>query len=340
MSKNCQGCGLPLQSDQPELAGYAKSLDQAFCQSCFRLRHYRDFKRVRAEVDDGVVLDFVQSFNGTIFWIIDLMKLEQSLHPTLVRNLIGKDVVLLVNKRDLIPKTVSNTKLLHGVMRLLKDYPISFKEVLFVSAKNRNSLEPILPYLMVSDVAFVGCVNVGKSSVLNTLLDDDKLSVSPVASTTASIIELKINDFTLYDTPGLQNESDLVHHLSDDDLIMLSPQKTLKPQVFQIYEKQSLIFGGLGAITVEPDEKMVQIISYLPFPLKRVNPARIDSNLAQASYLKLNEPVYRSKKLPKTKEDTELEIFDAGFIVIKGAVKSLELYFDTKVNVVSRKAVI
>lgn len=340
MNENCQGCGLPLQSDHPELAGYAKSTDQTFCQSCFRLRHYRDFKRVRADVDDSVVLDFVQSFNGTIFWIIDLMKLEQSLHPTLVRNLIGKDVVLLVNKRDLIPKTVSNTKLLHGIMRLLKEYPISFKEVLFVSAKKRESLEPILPYLMIGDVAFVGCVNVGKSSVLNTLLDDDKLSVSPVASTTASIIELKINDFTLYDTPGLQNESELVYHLSDEDLILLAPQKTLKPQVFQIYEKQSLVFGGLGAITIEPDDKMIQVVSYLPFPLKRVNPERIDSNLAQASFLKREDAQYKTKKLPKTKEDIELEIFDAGFIVIKGAIKSLELYFDNKVNVVSRKAVI
>ena len=340
MSNNCQGCGLPLQDEHKDKAGYAKSLENEFCQSCFRLRHYRDFKRVKAEVNDDVVLDFVQEFEGTVFWIIDLMKLEQSLHPTLMRSLIGKDVVLLVNKRDLIPRTVSNTKLLHGIMRLVRDYPISFQDVLFVSAKNRASLEPVLPYLMLGDVAFVGCVNVGKSSVLNTLLDDDKLSVSPVASTTASIIELKINDFTLYDTPGLQNESELVYNLSDDDLVMLAPQKTLKPQVFQIYEKQSLVFGGLGAITIEPADKMIQIVSYLPFSIKRVNPTRIDANLEQAEFLKLENAHYRLKKLPKTKEDIELEIFDAGFIVVKGAIKSFELYFDPRVNTVTRKAVI
>lgn len=339
MKQKCEGCGLVLQTSDVHEPGYAKSEEHRFCQSCFRLRHYRDFKRVRAEVDDGVILDFVMEFEGTIFWIIDLMNIQQSLHPALIRHLSGKNVVLLINKRDLIPQSVSNRRLLHGIMRLLKPYPIQFTEVLFVSAKHRKSLEPILPYLLMGDVAFVGCVNVGKSSILNSLLNDDTLSVSPVASTTASIIELKVNDFTLYDTPGLQNESAITHRLSDEDLQALSPQKPIKPQVFQIYEEQALVLGGVFAVIVEPIDR-IQVVSYLPHNMKRVKANRIDANLKQAEFLQVDEPQYRRRSYPSSKEDVELEIYDFGMIVIKGGVKKIEVVAEKDLEYIYRKAVL
>lgn len=339
MKQKCEGCGLSLQTEDETQAGYAKSKEHRFCQSCFRLRHYRDFKRVRAEVDDGVILDFVMEFEGTIFWIIDLMNIQQSLHPALIRHLSGKNVVLLVNKRDLLPKSVSNRRLLHGIMRFLKPYPIQFMEVLFVSAKYRKSLEPILPYLLMGDVAFVGCVNVGKSSILNALLDDDSLSVSPVASTTASIIELKVNDFTLYDTPGLQNESAITHRLSEEDLVALAPQKPVKPQVFQIYEQQALVLGGVFAIVVEPVDR-IQVVSYLPHNMKRVKPDRIDANLKQSQFLKVDNPNYRRRSYPGSKEDVEIEIYDFGMIVIKGSVRKIEVIAEKDLEYIYRKAVL
>lgn len=339
MSQKCEGCGLTLQTSDVHKPGYAKAVDHRFCQSCFRLRHYRDFKRVRAEVDDGVILDFVMEFEGTIFWIVDLMNIQQSLHPALIRHLTGKNVVLLVNKRDLLPKSVSNRRLLHGIMRLLKPYPIQFMEVLFVSAKNRESLEPILPYLYMGDVAFVGCVNVGKSSILNTLLNDDSLSVSPVASTTASVIELEVNEFKLYDTPGLQNESVITYRLSEEDLVSLSPQKTVKPQVFQIYEKQALVLGGVFALIIEP-YKQSQIISYLPLDMKRVKPDRVDANLKQAEYLVVDSPSYRKKAYPSTKEDVEIEIYDFGMLIIKCGVKKIEVVAEKDMEYIYRKAVL
>ena len=339
MEHTCKGCGATLQTEDKELRGYAIATDHDYCQSCFRLRHYNDFKHVRADVNDGDILDFLVPFEGTVFWIIDLMNINQSMHPGLMRTLMNKKVVLLANKRDLLPKQVNHTKLLHGLMRAMKDFPLKFEEVQFVSAKKRESLEGILPYLEQGDVAFVGAVNAGKSSILNTLLAKDDLSVSPVASTTADVIEIKINDYTLYDTPGLQNESKLSHVLSDKSLLLLSPQKRLRPQTFQIYEKQSIVIADLGAITIDP-VKSCQVVVYLPLEAKRIKPERIDNNLKNASLKLLDDPKYRKRTWPKQKYNVDLEFFDLGFVNIQGEFKVLETNFDRNVEIIYRRALI
>lgn len=339
MSNVCKGCGALLQTENEKDQGYAINLDHDYCRSCFRLRHYRDFKHVRADVNDSDILDFVQNFDGTIFWIIDLLNINQSIHSGLIRALIGKKVVLLANKRDLLPKSVNETKLLHGLMRAMKDFPVTFEDVQFVSAKKRDTLQGILPYLALGEVAFVGAVNAGKSSLLNTLLSQDDLSVSPLASTTADVIEIKANDFTLYDTPGLQMESELVHHLSDEDLVSLAPDKTMKPQVFQIYEKQSIVIGNLGAITIEPQDN-IQVIAYLPTQCKRVKPDRIEANLKTASKLIVENPKYKKRQWPSKNHNVDLEIFDLGFVTIQGKFKVLETYFDKNVEIIYRRALI
>lgn len=341
MENTCKGCGAVLQTENKDKRGYAKTLDHEFCQSCFRLRHYSDFKHVRAEVNDGDILDFIQSFEGTVFWIVDLMNIDQSMHAGLMRSLLNKKVVLLANKRDLLPKQVNRTKLLHGLMRAMKNFPLKFEEVQFVSAKKRDSLEGILPYLEKGNVAFVGAVNAGKSSILNTLLGKDQLSVSPVASTTANVIEMKVNDFTLYDTPGLQNESKLTHVLSDEALLLLAPQKTLKPQTFQIYEKQSIVIANLGTITIDPaKDKDVQVVVYLPLEAKRIKPDRIENNLKNATLKLLEEPVYRKRSWPQQAYNVDLEFFDLGFVNIQGDFKVLETYFDKNVEIIYRRALI
>ena len=337
--KQCLGCGSPLQNQDKEGRGYALSVDHDYCQSCFRLRHYRDFKRVKAQVDDGSTLEFIQSFKGHIIWVLDVMHLNQSLHPGLLRSLRGKSVLLLVNKRDLLSQAVSDGKLKQNIMRQLKDEDIQLNDLIFASALKPKSLQDLHDYIADAPCAFVGCVNAGKSSVLNTLLGNDDLSVSPVASTTADVVKIETEDYTVYDTPGLSTETKLSEKLSDEALVMLSPHKTIKPQVFQIYEKQTLILGNLGAITVDP-VKTVNIVSYLPFPLKRVKPERMDANLELEHDFMVEDVKYRNRKWPHNDANIDIEIFDIGFINIQGQCKSIESKLDITAEAVYRKALI
>ena len=338
-NKKCLGCGITLQNQEKEGAGYVKDITQDYCQSCFRLRHYRDFKRVKQEVDTDKTTQFIEEFDGHIFWIVDIMHLNQSLHSGLIRALQNKSVVLLINKRDLLPNSVSDGKLRQSVMRLLKEYNIALQDLIFVSAKKPKSLDKLYPYLDDAPVAFVGCINAGKSSLLNALLEEDALSVSPVSSTTAGIIKIENDDYEVYDTPGFIQETKIVEKFNDDHLLMLAPQKPIKPMIIQIYEKQAIMIGNLGYIVVDP-VKTIVFVSYLPFKVKRVKPERADANLELQHDFMVEDSKYRTRNWPTADKRVDLEIFDVGFVSIQGALKSLETKMDVDADVILRKAII
>lgn len=70
------------------------------------------------------------------------------------------------------------------------------------------------------NVAIVGKPNVGKSSLLNKLVMDEKAIVTPIAGTTRDVIEasLSINGlkFNLYDTAGIHETKDQVEQIGVD----------------------------------------------------------------------------------------------------------------------------
>ena len=70
------------------------------------------------------------------------------------------------------------------------------------------------------DVAIIGKPNVGKSSLLNKLLDEDKAIVTDIAGTTRDIIEGKINlngfILNIIDTAGIRKTTDKVEQIGVD----------------------------------------------------------------------------------------------------------------------------
>ena len=70
------------------------------------------------------------------------------------------------------------------------------------------------------DVAIIGKPNVGKSSLLNKLLDEDKAIVTDIAGTTRDIVEGKINlngfILNIIDTAGMRKTTDKVEQIGVD----------------------------------------------------------------------------------------------------------------------------
>ena len=128
----------------------------------------------------------------------------------------GKPVVLEVNKVDSIQKYM---------MDVYEFYNLGIGEPFAISAANRQGLGDMLDEVVkhfpedtrededsdIPKIAIVGKPNVGKSSLINKLLGEDRVIVSDVAGTTRDAVDTKVTwnekDYIFIDTAGLRRKA-------------------------------------------------------------------------------------------------------------------------------------
>ncbi|MDO4994931.1 MAG: tRNA uridine-5-carboxymethylaminomethyl(34) synthesis GTPase MnmE [Bacteroidales bacterium] len=141
-------------------------------------------------------------------------------------------------------------------------------------------------------VAIVGKTNVGKSTLLNKLLGDDRAIVSEVHGTTRDTIEevMDINGvaFRIIDTAGLRKTTDVIEQIGIE--------RTRK----KIQEARIVVFLFDDAPTDEEQKEIEQIPKD-----KRVLIVRNKSDLIDASSLVSNQP---NVLLISAKEGTNIEV--------------------------------
>ena len=157
----------------------------------------------------------------TIVFVVDSQTPPTALDADIARMLrsSGKDVVLAVNKVDL-PQHAE---------RAAEFYALGFKRVFELSAEHGAGVDALAKYLEEKYGAFdlsakddgggrikicvAGRPNVGKSSIMNRLLGDERLIVSEVAGTTRDSVKCDIDvpakngetlKFRMFDTAGLR----------------------------------------------------------------------------------------------------------------------------------------
>ena len=75
----------------------------------------------------------------------------------------------------------------------------------------------------------------------------DLITTSRFPGTTLDRIEIPFGDgHDLIDTPGIIHRHQMAHYLSAKTLKLASPQKEIKPKVYQLNEGQTLFLGALA----------------------------------------------------------------------------------------------
>ena len=140
----CKGCGAVLQNTDIKAIGYTPKENSEYCQRCFRLMHYDDLQySMKTGIDPDEVLSRINEIDGIILWVCDIFDFEASMIEGLNKHLIGRDIIMVVTKRDLLPVTVSNEKMAKFIFSRLKDYGITIKG-LIVTGKNIDNKDEIL----------------------------------------------------------------------------------------------------------------------------------------------------------------------------------------------------
>ena len=140
----------------------------------------------------------------------------------------GKPVVLAVNKVDSIQKYM---------MDVYEFYNLGIGEPFAISAANRQGLGDMLDEVVkhfpedtgededsdIPKIAIVGKPNVGKSSLINKLLGEDRVIVSDIAGTTRDAVDTKVTwnekDYIFIDTAGLRRKNKIKEDLERYSII-------------------------------------------------------------------------------------------------------------------------
>ena len=127
----------------------------------------------------------------------------------------GKPVVLTVNKVDSFEKFMAD---------VYEFYNLGIGEPVAISAANRTGIGDMLDEIIkefpedldaeedddIPKVAVVGKPNVGKSSLINKLLGEDRVIVSDIAGTTRDAVDAKVKwkdrEYIFIDTAGLRRK--------------------------------------------------------------------------------------------------------------------------------------
>ena len=137
----------------------------------------------------------------------------------------GKDILLVVNKID----NDNRKENIYGfyelgfehIIGISAEHNIGFKELFEFLTKNINENEE--PDDSILKFAIIGRPNVGKSSLINALLNEDRVIVGNVAGTTRDAIDTRFtydkNDYIAIDTAGMRKKGKIYEDIEKYSLI-------------------------------------------------------------------------------------------------------------------------
>lgn len=293
----CAGCGIALQHVDSGLPGYvpetAVAKEPAICQRCFRIKHYNEASTVTVDQDEFLkLLGGIAATDSLVVHIVDLFDFEGSLISGLQRFVGNNEVLLAVNKIDLLPRVTNWNRLRNWVQKQAKENGLKVADVVLCSAKRGIGFDRVVEAVArlrgARDVYVVGATNVGKSTLINRLIADysdlrRELTVSRYPGTTLDAVRIPLEDgMHIVDTPGIVYASRLTEIVPRGDLGAVMPDKPLKPLTFQLNERQTLFFGALARFDfIEGDRQSFTAYSSSGVPVHRTKLERADELYAE-----------------------------------------------------------
>ena len=373
--KKCIGCGEKLQYDNPVLPGYIpknilETRDNIICKRCFRLKHYGE-NLEKEEEKDVYRLEVKKAISEAdiVIPIFDIIDFESSFTNEIIDLLEDKTILALINKIDLLPSYIHISEVSKWINYYFNENNFFPSDIAFVSAEKKYGVNGIfrkIQYIAKNilkkkldtkiKIAIMGVSNVGKSRLINLLLDKNSSTVSKFSGTTKKNIKNVKNtkEFKLeiIDTPGLIPDGRLSDLLNSDMSYKLVPSGEISRKTYRLKEKMVFMMSNLAYFEVlsNPKNKNSSIVSV--YASKEVkfhvtNKNKVDelySNLNffnlldEENYEKYNKNEFITREYT-IDENEDLVISGLGYIEVKRGPLEVRLYLPKYVKVVVRKSI-
>ena len=249
----CRGCGAVIQTVDKSMEGYSIKEDSLYCERCFRIKNYGDYKQVIKDNNEFLnILKRINDTNDLVVLVVDLFSISKKVLD--ITKYLNNDILLVLTKRDLLPLSLHDEKLLSYKDKIGVK---SIDEVIISSNKNYNMdllIEKINKYKKSNNVYVVGYTNAGKSTLINKLIYnysdlDSDITTSILPSTTLNTIDIKLDDeLTLIDTPGILDDGNIFNYLNGRELKYITPNKEIKPVTYQIKDVQYIMIDKYAKV--------------------------------------------------------------------------------------------
>ena len=130
MINKCIGCGIELQDVNKDIDGYVSKNDYRLCERCFKIKNYGQNKVVVSNNDDYLKIFDKITDNDLVVYVSSLLTLNLDYINKF------KNVILVLTKRDILPKSVKNEKIVNYVSNRY-----GIKDVVIVSAFKKINLD-------------------------------------------------------------------------------------------------------------------------------------------------------------------------------------------------------
>ena len=351
--RKCKGCGALLQDLEEGKAGFIPTLtfDSKYCKRCFRMKHYNELPKIVATNSDyEKVIDEVIKRNGLMILIVDIFAFKATFNKKMIDKLRNKNVILVANKYDVFPKSTNINSIVTWLSRECEKIFFRVDAIHIVSSKKGYYIDELMNTIDMArkdrDVYFVGCANVGKSSLINALLKrntsttEDVISTSNIPGTTLNEIRIPFfeDNKAFIDTPGLINEADVLNQLLPQSYNKIIPNDEMLPKTYQITGGNALFLGGLASLDFTTDDK-VSVIVYSSKNLyihrsksekvQHLYDTQIGKLLVPPTENETSNLKYVSKVL-EFNNDKKMDVWFSGFgfVSIKGKCKCKVTYLE------------
>ncbi len=251
----CQGCGVKLQSSYKDALGYAPNPNSPICQKCFRAKNYGEFSN---NLNSFYKIDEIKEIkNDNVIMIVDALNPYETLISN-INNYVNKnDLTILINKVDVLPKSIPNEAIIDWIAEIADEKEIEFKQLALVSANKRINIDAISSFIINSDknTSFIGYSNVGKSSIIKALFESIGESINNLVTnsigTTKEIINMKFDNKIIKDYPGIILEGSYQNIMDIDQLKLTNPKKEIRVSNYQLNSFQTIDINEFAQFSIK-----------------------------------------------------------------------------------------
>ncbi|MBO5529375.1 MAG: ribosome biogenesis GTPase YqeH [Bacilli bacterium] len=274
--RRCHNCGVILQGDDPHAEGYIDknvlsnpTARVLFCNKCFEESRYNFMPRTPKVSEDYLsMLEDAEASDALIVYVVDLFSFENSFVPEVTEIIEGLNMLIVANKRDLLPKDYSDDALREYVAHRARNarLKVTHDDVILTSLTSFSDSSKIFDEIESRrkrhDVYVLGAVGAGKTQLIYSLLhsyqnnSSKAITSSNYPGTSLKVMQIPLDTSTyMYETPGIPVDNSIVSKLDMEGARVVMPDEPVKARVHTLDKGDCLLIGGVARIELREGNK-------------------------------------------------------------------------------------